>query len=266
MVNKTTISILEGNALYRTLLIRMIKSINGYALESVYEGLESASEQLFSPSDILIMDLECDGEEKVFDFMHSLLKKESIQLIACSLKEEDSLIRKAIYMGVNGYVIKESSYDEFRANLMLALSGGIPMSRAVVKKLVDVVRRDFTTAPIAKLSAAISLSCDIIEEILARPFSLQRENLSDHLSRRVGQSYHHLSLQFKREMGITLNQYFLVKKIERVKAMIREDEHTITQIANMLDYSSVAHLSSQFRKITGITPSEYKRAFDAATS
>jgi AraC family transcriptional regulator len=95
--------------------------------------------------------------------------------------------------------------------------------------------------------------------LLLSPFSLRQEKLSDFLSRGVGMSYHHLSLQFKKDMGINLSQYVINQRIERVKAMLREGNYSLSQIANMMDYSSVAHLSAQFRKITGLTPSEFKR-------
>jgi AraC-like DNA-binding protein len=259
MVKKTSISILEGNGLYRMLLQRMIHSISGFVLERVYEDLPSAVEQLIKPSDMLIVDLESAGSSDVFDFIHGLRNRADIRIIACSLQTDEAFMRRAFSIGVNGYILKESSYDEFRANLMLALSGGMPMSRSVVKKLLESVQPLIEGVQIPKRSPTIKLSCDIIEEVLSSPFSLQRENLSDHLSRRVGISYHVLSLQFKREMGINLSQYVIEKKIERVKSMIRQESHSLTQIANMLDYSSVAHLSSQFRKVAGITPTEFRR-------
>ncbi len=259
MVNKTSISVLESNGLYRMLLQRMIHSISGFALERVYEDLPSAVEQLTKPSDILIIDLESAGHAEVFDFIHAFRNQGDSRIIACSLQRDEAFMRRAFSMGVNGYILKESSYDEFRANLILALSGGMPMSRAVVKKLMECIQADENDMKVSRLSASIKLSCDIIDELLSSPFSLQRENLSDFLSRRVGISYHVLSQQFKKEMGVTLSQYVIEKKIERVKSMIRQDSHSITQIANMLDYSSVAHLSSQFRKVAGINPSAYRR-------
>jgi AraC-like DNA-binding protein len=61
-------------------------------------------------------------------------------------------------------------------------------------------------------------------------------------------------------MRINLSQYVIIRKIDRVKTMIQEDRHSLTQIANQMDYSSVAHLSAQFRKITGLSASEFKRS------
>jgi AraC-like DNA-binding protein len=241
------------------LLQRMIHSISGFVLERVYEDLPSAVEQLTKPSDILIIDLESAGHEEVFDFIHALRSLGVSRIIACSLQRDEAFMRRAFSIGVNGYILKESSYDEFRANLILALSGGMPMSRDVIKKLMECIQADLNGIKVSRRSASIKLSCDIIDEVLSSPFSLQRENLSDFLSRKVGLSYHALSQQFKKEMGITLSKYVIEKKVELVKSMIRQDNFSITQIANMLDYSSVAHLSSQFRKVAGVTLTEFRR-------
>ena len=175
-------------------------------------------------------------------------------------------MRKVFAIGVNGYIIKDSSYDEFRAHLILALKGGIPMSRSVVRNLVESVRKEFFLAPSAGLSESVSLACQMIEEVLASPYSLKQENLSDFLSRQIGLSYHQLSILFKKEMGMNLSQYVILKKIERVKLLIGENHFSLTQIANLMDYSSVAHLSTQFRKATGVTPTEFKRIISFSQS
>ncbi len=260
MHKKTTISILEGSPLYRSLLSRMISSIDGYALDKVFRDPKSAQVLITAPSDIVIIDLEAGEPGDIFSFFRKLIDVGAVSVIACSQQEDDLLMRQAFRSGASGYIVKNSSYEEFRANLMLALSGGMPLSRSVVRRLVEVVRRDSSRPVLSGISEPIALTCQLIEEVLASPFSLKHENLSDFLSRRVGISYHHLSIQFKKEMSVNLSQYMILKKIERVKDMIREDHHSLTQIANMMDYSSVAHLSTQFRKITGLTPSDYRRS------
>jgi AraC-like DNA-binding protein len=260
MHKKTTISLLEGSALYRALLTRMISSIDGYALDRVYQDVESARMLMSEPSDVMIIDLEAGESGKIFSFIRQLVKKGTSSVIACSQQEDDLLMRQVFSSGATGYIVKNSSYDEFRANLMLGLSGGMPISRSVVERLVEVVHRDFSSSPNRGISQPVFLTCQLIDEVLSSPFSLRQENLSDFLSRRVGLSYHHLSNQFKKEMSVTLSQYVILKKIDRVKQMIREDHHSLTQIANVMDYSSVAHLSTQFRKIMGLTPSDYRRS------
>ena len=87
---------------------------------------------------------------------------------------------------------------------------------------------------------------------------LEKQNLSEYLSAKLHKEYSSLSKLFSETTGITIEQYFILQKIERAKELIVYDEMSLTQIAAGLGYSSVAHLSSQFRKVTGLTPSYFK--------
>jgi AraC-like DNA-binding protein len=83
-------------------------------------------------------------------------------------------------------------------------------------------------------------------------------NLSDHLSSKLNHNYTYLSNLFSELKGITIEKYYLSHKIERVKELLIYDELNLTEIAYKLHYSSVAHLSNQFKKMTGLTPSHFK--------
>ncbi|MFN2379326.1 MAG: helix-turn-helix domain-containing protein [Bacteroidales bacterium] len=83
-------------------------------------------------------------------------------------------------------------------------------------------------------------------------------NLSDHLSEKLNYNYAYLSSLFRKVKGTTIEKYYLSHKIERVKELIVYDELNITEIAIIMHYSSVAHLSNQFKKMTGLTPSDFK--------
>jgi AraC family transcriptional regulator len=85
-------------------------------------------------------------------------------------------------------------------------------------------------------------------------------NWSSVLSEEMHYEYNYLSNLFSSVEGITLEQYIIRQKIEKVKELLFYDELNLSQIANRLGYSSVAHLSAQFKKITGFTPSEMKRS------
>lgn len=85
-------------------------------------------------------------------------------------------------------------------------------------------------------------------------------NWSVILSEELHYEYNYLSSLFSSVEGITLEHYIIKQKIERVKELLFYDELTLSQIAERLDYSSVAHLSAQFKKITGLTPSELKKS------
>lgn len=80
------------------------------------------------------------------------------------------------------------------------------------------------------------------------------------LSEEVHYEYNYLSNLFSSVEGITLEQYIIRQKIEKVKELIFYDELNLSEIASKLGYSSVAHLSSQFKKTTGMTPSELKKS------
>ena len=87
-------------------------------------------------------------------------------------------------------------------------------------------------------------------------------NLSDYLSQQLAQDYSTLSNLFSEVEGITIEKYFIHLKIEKVKELLIYDELTLNEIAFLLNYSSVAYLSNQFKKITGFTPSYFKQLKD----
>lgn len=86
-----------------------------------------------------------------------------------------------------------------------------------------------------------------------------RENLSDLLSKELNQDYNYLSNLFSEVEGTTIEKYFIAQKIEKVKELLVYDELSLSEIAFRLNYSSVAYLSNQFKKVTGLTPSHFKQ-------
>lgn len=83
--------------------------------------------------------------------------------------------------------------------------------------------------------------------------------LSEFLSSKLHKDYSSLSKTFSQNENITLEQFFILQKIEKVKELILYNEFTLTEIAGKLGYKSVQHLSSQFRNSTGFTPTEFKK-------
>ncbi|MCO6026437.1 helix-turn-helix transcriptional regulator [Prevotella cerevisiae] len=83
-------------------------------------------------------------------------------------------------------------------------------------------------------------------------------NLSDYLSEKLHSDYSALSKLFSEVVGKTIERYYIEQRVERVKELIKYDQLSLTQIANKLNYSSVAYLSSQFKSVTGMTPSAFK--------
>ena len=87
-------------------------------------------------------------------------------------------------------------------------------------------------------------------------------NISGYISETLKQDYTFLSNLFSEVQGTTIEQFIIFHKIERIKELIIYDELSITDIAWKMNYSSVAHLSNQFKKVTGLTPSHFKQLKD----
>ncbi len=83
-------------------------------------------------------------------------------------------------------------------------------------------------------------------------------NFSDYLSHKLNHNYTYLANLFSEVQGTTIEKFLITHKIERVKELLVYDELNLTEIAYLMHYSSVAHLSTQFKKITGLTPSHFK--------
>ena len=87
-------------------------------------------------------------------------------------------------------------------------------------------------------------------------------NFSDYLSQKLNYDYTYLSNLFSEVQGTTIEQFIISHKTERIKELIIYGELNITEIAWKMNYSSVAHLSSQFKKVTGLSPSHFKKLKD----
>ncbi|MDX1640391.1 MAG: AraC family transcriptional regulator [Balneolaceae bacterium] len=98
----------------------------------------------------------------------------------------------------------------------------------------------------------------VIVEMIHYEDEVPKVNDSDYISEKLGYDYTYLSITFSEVKGTTIQQYIIMHKIERAKELLLYDELTLTEIAYKLHYSSVAHLSNQFKKITGLTPTFFK--------
>jgi len=91
-------------------------------------------------------------------------------------------------------------------------------------------------------------------------------NFSDYLSEKLDHNYTYLANLFSEVRGITIEQFMIAHKVEKIKELIIYDELNITEIAWKMNYSSVAHLSNQFKKVTGLSPSHFKQLKDKRRS
>ncbi len=99
---------------------------------------------------------------------------------------------------------------------------------------------------------------NVVIEMIHYADDLPKTNFSDYLAEKLDYDYTYLSNLFSETQATTIEHFIIVHKIEKVKELITYDELNLTEIAYKLHYSSVAHLSHQFKKITGLTPSFFK--------
>ncbi len=109
-----------------------------------------------------------------------------------------------------------------------------------------------------KKSILIEKIKSVIIEMVHYEEELPKARNSDYLREKLHYDYTYLANLFSEATGITIEHYILLHKIERVKELLLYDELSLTEISYRLNYSSVAHLSAQFKKITGLTPSYFK--------
>ena len=102
----------------------------------------------------------------------------------------------------------------------------------------------------------------VISVVHYQDLSEWRENFSTFLSGKLFKEYHYLSQLFSETENITIEQFIILQKIEKVKELLVYDELSISEISFRMGYSSVSHLSGQFKKVTGFTPREFKRLKD----
>lgn len=110
-----------------------------------------------------------------------------------------------------------------------------------------------------KRSILIEKIKNLIVEMIHYSDELPEVNYSDFISQKLGYDYTYLANIFSEVKGTTIQQFIIMHKIEKAKELLIYDELNLTEIAYKLQYSSVAHLSNQFKKITGLTPSFYKK-------
>ncbi|MCX6236300.1 MAG: helix-turn-helix domain-containing protein [Bacteroidia bacterium] len=109
-----------------------------------------------------------------------------------------------------------------------------------------------------KRSVLIEKIKNIVVEMVHHSDEIVKVNFSDYLSEKINHDYTYLANLFSEVQGSTIEQFIISHKVERIKELIIYDELNITEIAWKMNYSSVAHLSNQFKKVTGLSPSHFR--------
>jgi len=100
---------------------------------------------------------------------------------------------------------------------------------------------------------------NVVIEVVHYSEELPKTNFSDYLSIKLNHDYTYLANLFSEVTGVTIEHFIIAHKIERVKELLLYDELNLTEISYRMNYSSVAHLSHQFKKVTGLTPTYFKQ-------
>jgi AraC family transcriptional regulator len=138
-----------------------------------------------------------------------------------------------------------------------------PLSEAQVVTVKSVLEKEgFEWLDDQKVKLAEQVKNEIVRLVHYGELDEMKENLSAHLSSKLLKDYHYISNTFSSVENTTIEQYFILQKIEKVKEWLVYDEFTLNEMAFKLGYSSVAHLSAQFKKVTGFTPTEFKKLKD----
>ena len=107
---------------------------------------------------------------------------------------------------------------------------------------------------------------NVIIDMVHHTDGMIKMNFSDFLTTKLNHDYNYMSKIFSEVKGITIQQFIIIHKVEKIKEFLLYDELNLTEISYKLNYSSVAHLSNQFRKITGLSPSQFNHSKDKRRS
>ena len=146
--------------------------------------------------------------------------------------------------------------------------GSIKLGEVEISKILDDTEKKLLAEKLKSLGFEllddkISKTIERIKNLIVNVVHHQNEqlkaNLSHYLADDLKQDYSALSNLFSETEGVTIEHYFIAQKIEKVKELLIYNELSLSEIAFQLNYSSVAHLSNQFKKTTGITPTQFKQ-------
>lgn len=141
--------------------------------------------------------------------------------------------------------------------------GMVELFEDITKKQHEELKKNLMADGLELLESKKSILVEKIKHVVIEMIHYMDElpnvNYSDYISEKLGFDYTYLSNIFSEVKGITLQQYIIIHKIEKVKELLLYDELNLTEISYKMHYSSVAHLSNQFKKVTGLSPSFFKK-------
>ena len=159
-------------------------------------------------------------------------------------------------------MIVKSELEELGLHYIMVELGEVEIMESISFEQRNLLNGNLNKSGLGLLNDKKSMLIEKIKNIIVELVHYSEKqleiNFSDYLSEKLKYNYTYLANLFSENHGTTIEHFFLTHKIERVKELLVYDEISLTEIADKLHYSSVAHLSNQFKKITGLTPSHYK--------
>ncbi|WP_448699614.1 helix-turn-helix domain-containing protein [Mucilaginibacter sp. AW1-3] len=152
--------------------------------------------------------------------------------------------------------------EKLGISLMMVESGRVEILEPISAQQIISFKIALVTAGLELVDTRKSLLIDkilnVISDMINDTDSVLKTNFSYYLSAKLNLDYTYMANVFSENQGITIEQHIIKSRIQRVKQLICHNDLNLTEISWKLHYSSVAHLSTQFKKVTGITPSQYK--------
>jgi AraC-like DNA-binding protein len=160
-------------------------------------------------------------------------------------------------------MIVKSEFEQLGLHVNTVELGEIDIEELIAEDMRESLQADLKNSGLDLIDDKKSILIEkikiIIIELVHYTEAQLKMNFSDYLSEKLNYDYTYLANLFSEHQGITIEHFFLTHRIERVKELLVYNELNITEIADYMHFSSSAHLSNQFRKMTGLTPSQYKQ-------
>jgi AraC-like DNA-binding protein len=141
--------------------------------------------------------------------------------------------------------------------------GMIEINQDITREQREILQKALFSSGLSLLEDKKAILAERIKNLIIKVVHNSDEQVkykfSHYLSEELGYDYNYMANLFSSEKGITIEKYFIKHRIERVKELLLYDELSLKEISYRMHYSSVAHLSAQFKKVTGITPTYFKR-------
>lgn len=163
-------------------------------------------------------------------------------------------------------MVVKSEFEKLGLHTIYVELGEVELQNEITKSQKEVLLQNLHSLGFDliddKKSKTIEKIKTLIIDLVHHKNNELKTNLSDYLAKNLNQDYNTLSNLFSEVENTTIEKYFISQKIEKVKELLIYNELSLSEIADILNYSNVAHLSNQFKKITGFTPTSFKQLKD----